>query len=1099
MFLKVSVTIGVLLTLVLGSVACDNSPPPVVPQPPAPAQPADPAPAAAVIPTPAPAATPASPVIVPTVAVVVTPASPVMTPTVAVAVTPASPVMTPTVAAPATPVPPATPVTSPVKSAEYEERYEAIYAESRALGRSPEVSDSVATAYADKREVGESHDYAAAYAEAIGVGESDVYATAFAERIDMGKSETYSANYADRIDEGHSEIFATAFADADGDDGWIVWKVMHASAYEKWMDLGNPAPGVDAYVKGFMDRKRYHEDVADGLEEEGVDIGWKTYAAVHSEGFLEAYDHTSYLQGLDRGERIAFKYGDVYTPLYLISKLGLGSHDTAFYFADIYAWDFVSCCRGDVLEWLEDRIEEQQFREGALTGAAAYASQREKGESEAYSKGYAIARTGGESPEDSKSFAAEYEIAYDEQRSAGRSKVFANRYARMRAQGESHVYAYAYVEWTWVGDPETDVHDYATALQNRYESTFDGQRSIGKSETFADAYARMRVQEGRTHLYATGFAESRELGNSVPDAHADATAYVNSSVDFHDGSVPSSGRIAFTSRRDDPDHDDSDFIRHIYVKNADGSGTTRITDSGKDYGPSWSPDGQRIAFTSRRDDPDHDDSDFIRHIYVKNADSSGTTRITDSGKDYGPSWSPDGQRIAFTSTRHDRNHDNANFIRHIYVTNVDGSDTTSITDSGRDYDPSWSPDGQRIAFTSIRDDPDHDDFVLIRNIYVMNADGSGTTRITDSGRDYGPSWSPDGQRIAFTSIRDDPDHDDFVLIRNIYVMNADGSGTTRITDSGRDYGPSWSPDGQRIAFTSMRDDPDHDDRDWIQNIYVINADGSGLTRVTNSGRDYDPSWWAASNTPTSEPTSSELQATANTVNLSGTLDSDRWLFFGSAEHLKPEGVVQLTSANNDQFGILLDRQVVNTDALRVEFSFEIGGGSGADGLALVVLRSLPDFGQVNPRYHAGGTWGARFLEGFAVVFDTHRNKAAHGRRGNREVYYPIEDPSGNFVALASLGAGGDVIDVEHLSTKDLDLSLRNTGLFNVEVLFESDGHIKIHLSNDGKGMNRTLIIEHWIENYSPFHGYLGVIAGTGGLNDRHVIHSLEYGNVSDNG
>ena len=229
---------------------------------------------------------------------------------------------------------------------------------------------------------------------------------------------------------------------------------------------------------------------------------------------------------------------------------------------------------------------------------------------------------------------------------------------------------------------------------------------------------------------------------------------------------PDGQRITFTSDRDGNDE--------IYVMAADGSNPTRLTQNdGFDGMPAWSPDGQRIAFTSDRD------GNF--EIYVMAADGSNPTRLTQNGDDdFGTAWSPDGQRIAFGSNGE------------IYVMAADGSNPTRLTQNdGYNFSPAWSPDGQRIAFASDRDG----NF----EIYVMAADGSNPTRLTqDSNRDSSPAWSPDGQRIAFVSWRDGNS--------GIYVMAADGSNPTRLTqDNGDDYTPAWSPDGQRIAFGSRRD------------------------------------------------------------------------------------------------------------------------------------------------------------------------------------------------------------------------------------------------------------------------------------------------------
>jgi hypothetical protein len=170
-------------------------------------------------------------------------------------------------------------------------------------------------------------------------------------------------------------------------------------------------------------------------------------------------------------------------------------------------------------------------------------------------------------------------------------------------------------------------------------------------------------------------------------------------------------------------------------------------------------------------------------------------------------------KIAFSSNR-DGNYE-------IYVINTDGSGLTRITNHpANDHWPTWSPDGRQIAFT--RDD--HWD------IYVINADGSNEVRLTDG---HDPVWSPDGQQIAFASARDGN--------LEIYTMNVDGSGLTRLTNHlDPDEDPTWSPNGQQIAFTSHRDASSWNAWD----LYVMNADGGGLIHLTNSSADDTQPVWS---------------------------------------------------------------------------------------------------------------------------------------------------------------------------------------------------------------------------------------------------------------
>jgi WD40 repeat protein len=204
----------------------------------------------------------------------------------------------------------------------------------------------------------------------------------------------------------------------------------------------------------------------------------------------------------------------------------------------------------------------------------------------------------------------------------------------------------------------------------------------------------------------------------------------------------------------------------IYVISSNGTGAIRLTsERGADINPAWSPDGRKIAFAS--------DRAGNREIYVMNADGTEPVRLTNSNApDYSPAFSPDGQRIAFVSER-DGNAE-------IYVMDVDGRNASRLTiDSRPDIDPAFSPDGRQIAFS--------------RNgvgIYVMNADGSAETRLTNTGSDAQPAWSPDGKAIAL--LREG---------KAIWLMNADGSQTRQFLDWNYSRAnPDWSPDGRSIAF-----------------------------------------------------------------------------------------------------------------------------------------------------------------------------------------------------------------------------------------------------------------------------------------------------------
>lgn len=280
---------------------------------------------------------------------------------------------------------------------------------------------------------------------------------------------------------------------------------------------------------------------------------------------------------------------------------------------------------------------------------------------------------------------------------------------------------------------------------------------------------------------------------------------------------PATGRLAFHSNRG------GEF--DIYAVNPDGTRLAQLTSSaGDDMWPVWSPDGRKVAYKRSGD------------IYVMNADGTGQKKLTPRAGN--PLWSPDGEKVAFVTNR--------DGDIEIYVVNADGTGMMNLTNSsGRDEDPAWSPDGSKIAFTSSRDRVSSDPFRSdLSEIYMMNADGTGQTRLTStatlsSNRTGLPSWSPDGTKIAFAA-RSSPGQTE------LHLINADGTEMTQLTET-PDFSidavheSTWSPDGTKIAYRYVFMIPDVPGGTvgFGSRIYVVNADGSDL-HLLSDGR--SPTW-----------------------------------------------------------------------------------------------------------------------------------------------------------------------------------------------------------------------------------------------------------------
>jgi len=253
----------------------------------------------------------------------------------------------------------------------------------------------------------------------------------------------------------------------------------------------------------------------------------------------------------------------------------------------------------------------------------------------------------------------------------------------------------------------------------------------------------------------------------------------------------------------------------IAVAYADGSNTVTLA---RGTGPSWSPDGTKIAFAAIDYYCDYYYYDCYYYpvgLAVMSADGSGLVFLTNEASDAQPTWSPDGTRIAFISSRNGRSG--------VYVLNA--GVPTLLTNTPRAVSkPAWSPDGTRLAFTCEVDSG---------NSCVINANGTGFTRLTsDPGQDAGPAWKPDGSRIAFATTR-------YAGAYELASMTPDGGDVTRLSPATAASEPAWKPDGTKLVVANLVCGSSSGCSS--RGLLVMTAGGTGLTTVS-AGADYAPAW-----------------------------------------------------------------------------------------------------------------------------------------------------------------------------------------------------------------------------------------------------------------
>ena len=251
----------------------------------------------------------------------------------------------------------------------------------------------------------------------------------------------------------------------------------------------------------------------------------------------------------------------------------------------------------------------------------------------------------------------------------------------------------------------------------------------------------------------------------------------------------------------------------IYIIDTDGNNLRNLTNHpASDYAATWSPSGRSFAYGS--------DREGNSEIYVMDLNKNEVRRLTDHPAwDSRPSWSPDGKWIAFSSNRKgDYN---------IYKMDAKGENLQQLTNEGR-YNgaPTWSPDSRSIAFYSIRNDSG--------DVYVMNTEGRNVRKLA-----WGvtPSWSPDGEKIAY-------DKAVWNGRRGIFVMDANGKDSRRVSPVETwSEQPAWSPDGRWIAYQSELENPwNNPNRD--SNIYLLTPDTLGEPRqiTHHEAMDSSPAW-----------------------------------------------------------------------------------------------------------------------------------------------------------------------------------------------------------------------------------------------------------------